>query len=211
MADLDTGGGDDHGKKGKKRAKKSSTKIDMTPMVDLAFLLLTFFMLTTTFSKPNAMEINMPLKDPTVTPPKIAESTVMTVILSDKNKIYYYYGITDPKVEQTNFGPDGIRKVLLQRNKKVIDAVEKIRKEFEPKIAAATEEKDEKAIEKEMKVAMNKIKGDKNSTMVLIKTDDMAKYKNVVDILDEIAICTIGKYALVDISPVETEMIKNLK
>ena len=58
---------------------------------------------------------------------------------------------------------------------------------------------------------MNKIKGDKNSTMVLIKTDDMAKYKNVVDILDEMAICTIGKYALVDISPVETEMIKNLK
>ena len=100
---------------------------------------------------------------------------------------------------------------MLQRNKKVIDAVEKIRKEFEPKIAAATEEKDEKAIEKEMKVAMNKIKGDKNSTMVLIKTDDMAKYKNVVDILDEMAICTIGKYALVDISPVETEMIKNLK
>ena len=58
---------------------------------------------------------------------------------------------------------------------------------------------------------MNKVKGDKNSTMVLIKTDDMAKYKNVVDILDEMSICTVGKYALVDITPVEIEMIKNLK
>jgi biopolymer transport protein ExbD len=211
MAEVDTGGGGDHGKHGKKRAKRSSTKIDMTPMVDLAFLLLTFFMLTTTFSKPNAMEINMPLKDPTVEPPKIAESTVMTVILSENNKIYYYYGITDPKVEQTNFGPDGIRKVLLKRNKKTIDAVEKIQKEFEPKIAAAKEDKEKTTLEKDMKIAANKVKGDKNALMVLIKTDDLAKYKNVVDILDEMAICTIGKYALVDITPVETEMIKNVK
>ncbi|MFM7079991.1 MAG: ExbD/TolR family protein, partial [Bacteroidota bacterium] len=62
MAQLNTepaGGG---GKKdGKVKQKKSTTHIDMTPMVDLAFLLLTFFMLTTTFSKPKTMEVNMPV------------------------------------------------------------------------------------------------------------------------------------------------------
>ena len=69
------------GKGGKKRAKKMSTKIDMTPMVDLAFLLLTFFMLTTTFNKPQTMEINMPVKDNTDNPTELKASKALTVIL----------------------------------------------------------------------------------------------------------------------------------
>jgi biopolymer transport protein ExbD len=202
MADVNTGdsGG---GKHGKKRAKKSSTKIDMTPMVDLAFLLLTFFMLTTTFSKPQTMEINMPVKDGENTP--VAASTAMTIILSEQNKIYYYFGIEKPTVELTNFGPDGIRKVLLERNSKTIQQVDALKNQFETKkFTEADKVKEEKALKQQI----NKIKGDKNALMVLIKTDDKAKYKNVVDILDEMSICNIGKYALVDVTPVELKLIK---
>ncbi len=205
MAEVNTGDGGG-GKHGKKRAKKSSTKIDMTPMVDLAFLLLTFFMLTTTFSKPQTMEINMPVKDGEKTP--VAASTAMTIILSEKDKVYYYFGIEDPKVELTNFGPDGLRKVLLERNKKTIDQVAELKKKFDArKIAETDKEKEQKQLKKDI----NKIKGDKNALMVLIKADDKAKYKNVVDILDEMSICNIGKYALVDVTPIELNLIKNLK
>src|SRR5258706_12388144 len=77
------------GKHKKVRAKKSSTHIDMTPMVDLAFLLLTFFMLTTTFSKPKTMEINMPIKDKEKPEPI---NNAVTVLLTDKNRVYWYYG-----------------------------------------------------------------------------------------------------------------------
>src|SRR5690349_6972623 len=110
----------DSGKGGKKRAKKMSTKIDMTPMVDLAFLLLTFFMLTTTFSKPTVMEVAMPVKpkptDPE--PPAIKASNALTLLLGENNKLYYYDGLlsgtTKPELKLSNYGADGIRKVLLQ-------------------------------------------------------------------------------------------------
>src|SRR3954471_14588970 len=86
---------DKGGKHKKIRAKKNSTHIDMTPMVDLAFLLLTFFMLTTTFGKPKAMQITMPVKDPTVEPTKV--NNAITFLLSDKDKIYWYYGELKPE------------------------------------------------------------------------------------------------------------------
>jgi biopolymer transport protein ExbD len=173
-------------------------------MVDLAFLLLTFFMLTTTFSKPQTMEINMPIKDGE--PTAVAASTAMTIILSEKNKVYYYFGIKDPVVEVTNFGPNGIRKVLLDRNSKAIQQVAALKKQFESRNIP---EKDKAKAQKDLKVNINKITGDKNALMVLIKADDKAKYKNVVDILDEMSICNVGKYALVDVTPVELELIKS--
>src|SRR4026209_1642452 len=89
-------GGAEKGKHKKVRAKKSSTHIDMTPMVDLAFLLLTFFMLTTTFSKPKTMEINMPVKpDKPEEEQKIKESQALTILLSANNKIVWYTGLGD--------------------------------------------------------------------------------------------------------------------
>src|SRR5258708_28260297 len=107
----DSGGGKKKG--GKIRSKKSSTKIDMTPMVDLAFLLLTFFILTTTFSKPQTMEITMPEKPkPEDVQPLVNERKVLTLVLGSNDKIYWYIGITDPKVEVTNFSKEGIRKLL---------------------------------------------------------------------------------------------------
>jgi biopolymer transport protein ExbD len=159
----------DSGKKdGKVRSKKTSTRIDMTPMVDLAFLLLTFFVMTTTLNKPQTMEITMPEKPKKEDKqPVVSEKRVLTLVLAGNNKVYWYLGITDPKVELSDFSNDGIRKVLLQQNAHI----------------------------KEM--------------VVLIKPSDESKYKNVVDILDEMNISNIARYALVDITPVDKELIKD--
>lgn len=117
MAEVNTdqGGSAKGGKHGKVRAKKASTHIDMTPMVDLAFLLLTFFMLTTTFSKPKTIEINMPVKDGE--PTKV--NNAVTILLSDKDRVFWYYGEFKPGETQlikSDFSDNGIRKVLLDKN-----------------------------------------------------------------------------------------------
>src|SRR6185369_6827875 len=92
MAEIAEGGGGGH-KGGKKRAKKSSTHIDMTPMVDLAFLLLTFFVLTSTFSKPSAMDLIMPKNDKTIKPVNV--KNILTVVLDKSDTVYYYYSQLD--------------------------------------------------------------------------------------------------------------------
>lgn len=205
----DSGGG--KGKHKKVRAKKSSTHIDMTPMVDLAFLLLTFFMLTTTFSKPKTMEINMPVKEKDVEPSKI--NNAVTVILSDNHKIYWYYGefmaegMVNPEgkpptvLTQTDFSPQGIRKVLFDYNKAAIERVKVLEEKLvKGEIADTTF--------KRMRI---EIQSEKQSLFVLIKNDDKAKYKDVIDMLDECNIASVGKYAIVDIMQKEYELIQNYK
>src|ERR1700712_2469804 len=100
---------DKGGKHKKIRAKKQSTHIDMTPMVDLAFLLLTFFMLTTTFGKPKTMEINMPVKDPNHKPKEV--NNALTFLLSGNDKFYWYYGDLNPAttLTPTDFSSNGLR------------------------------------------------------------------------------------------------------
>ena len=163
------------GKGGKKRAKKMSTKIDMTPMVDLAFLLLTFFMLTTTFAKPNVMQLTMPVKKTDdVEDTKIKASQAMTIMLGKDNKAYYYFGLNTPndktvqkpELKVTNFSASGIRQVLLERQ----------RRQPEP--------------------------------IILIKPTEDAKYKNMVDILDEMNITNQKKYALVKVPKEDLDLIK---
>ena len=153
---------------GKVKVHRSAPSLDMTPMVDLAFLLLTFFVMTTTLNKPQTMEITMPEKPkPEDKQPMVNEKRVLTLVLGGEDKIYWYLGITDPKVELSNFSNDGIRKVLLQQNAQISEMV------------------------------------------VLIKPSDQSKYKNVVDILDEMNISNIARFALVDITPVDKELIKD--
>ncbi len=120
MAELDTSGG---GKKGKKvRTKKQSTKVDLTAMVDLAFLLITFFMLTTSLSKPIAMDIAKPDKeDNSVERNELRASETMTILLGKNNKVAWYMGEAknaQPTIE--NFSD--IRKTILDNKKKVADA-----------------------------------------------------------------------------------------
>ncbi len=119
MAEISQGGGGGS-KDGKVRVKKASTKIDMTPMVDLAFLLLTFFILTTTLNKPQTMELTMPEKPKGEEKlPEVNEKKVVSIILGADNKVYWYHGITDPKVEKTDFSDTGIRKILMQKDKEI--------------------------------------------------------------------------------------------
>ncbi len=194
---TDQGGNDKGGKHQKKRAKKSSTHIDMTPMVDLAFLLLTFFMLTTTFSKPKTIEITMPVKDGE----QQKVNNALTVLLSDKDKVFYYYGEFKPsetKLEKTDFSDQGIRKILLEKNRLAFDNIKLLQDKLNKReIADSTFKR--MAIEE---------KGKKSALMVLIKTDDKAKYKNVVDILDELSITSVGKYAVVDMMKEEYDLIQ---
>ncbi|MCC7223248.1 MAG: biopolymer transporter ExbD [Chitinophagales bacterium] len=178
MAELSDSGGGGHKKGGKKRMKKSSTRIDFTPMVDLGFLLITFFMLTTTLSKPVTMEINMPAKpepgDPP--PPEVKASKVLTLMLSHDDRIVYYKGVEteSPTVESTEFGKDGVRKLLLEHKADV----------------------------------QQRFADEDNPAIVIIKPDEDSVYKNVVDILDEINITDIQRYALVDITPQEKDFVK---
>jgi biopolymer transport protein ExbD len=101
--------------KGKKLNKKS-TRVDLTPMVDLGFLLLTFFVFTTAITKPTAMNLVTP-NDKITEPSKVCESCVLTVMLDKDDKIFYYEGMPGNNIliKETSFTTDGIRNVLLQK------------------------------------------------------------------------------------------------
>jgi len=119
MAELDTSGGGKH-KGGKVRSKKASTRIDLTAMVDLAFLLITFFMLTTTLAKKKEMDLTMPDNSVEKSQLPVAATRSMTILLGSHNKIEWYMGETGksaPTVD--NYGKDGLRKALIENSKKV--------------------------------------------------------------------------------------------
>ena len=204
---------EEKGKKGgKRRPKKQSTRIDMTPMVDLMCLLITFFMLTTAFSKAKVMVITMPdredNKDKDKNQPQIAAFRTLNIILSEGDKVYYYIGMADPKkpplptLVKTNFSKDGIRKVLLDKNRDLFQKIAEYRdKRVTGKIVVSDTTLDSEI--KRMK------RDDKKGPIVLIKADEKAKYKDIVNIIDEMAICNIASYAIVDINSVEKDMLKN--
>ncbi len=182
MAELNTDGGGG-GKGGKVRSKKQNSKVDLTAMVDLAFLLITFFMLTTTLSKPQSMSLGLPDKedDPTKNKDvKVDENRTMTILLGDDNKLVRYVGLLATPVaggtpKDFAYGKEGIRQELLSRKKKVLEYT-----------------------------------GDKNKgIIVIIKPSKKSNYRNLIDILDEMAIVDVPTYAIVnDFSPEETKLLE---
>ncbi len=169
-----------------KGGKKGAPRVDLTPMVDLGFLLITFFMFTTTMSKPKAMQIQMPFKDSTLTKEdqnKVKKDAALTILLSRDHRVYYYQGIGDdpdipPDVKVTYFKPEGgIRDVLIEKKKMVNQLIQQ-------GVLTATDKP----------VIM--IKPDSNST-----TDDL------INILDEMTINAIPIYAVVDITDVDRGFI----
>ncbi len=216
MAEVNTGDGGGHGKHDKKRAKKSSTRIDMTPMVDLAFLLLTFFVLTSTFSKPKVMEIPFPKDDPEHKEDTKVNNAI-TFILTEDDGIYYYNGQFYPPenkegkpattLTKTDYSANGLHKLLLDRNKTTLDAIKALEeKRLKKEIADTTYQR--LAIAEQGRKAIPGVK--EAALTVLIKTDDKAVYKNVVDLIDEIKACNIGIYAVVDMMPKEMELLKEI-
>lgn len=206
MAEVNTGDGGGHGKHDKKRAKKSSTRIDMTPMVDLAFLLLTFFVLTSTFSKPKTMEINFPA-DAKHPEDQQKVNNALTFIMTKDNGIFYYAGEFYPEgnakgappttLIKTDFSPEGLHKLLLDRNKPTIDAIDKLTEKLKHKEIVDTTYR---------RLAVGE-KGKKEALTVLVKSDDKAIYKNIIDVIDELNICNIGKYAIVDMGQKELDLL----
>lgn len=209
MAEIAEGGGGGHSK-GKKRAKKSSTRVDMTPMVDLAFLLLTFFVLTSTFSKPKMLPLAYPAKteDKTLKGPKMNNG--ITFLLSE-DKIFYYQGeyyfkghtaadgsITELK--EADFGPGekGVRKLLGKLNNYVLVKKQGLDEQLKRK-----EINDSTYLK-----TLEKLRGEKEALKVLIKTDDKALCKNFIDLVDELKIAEIGVIAPVDITPGELQLMK---
>ena len=202
MAEINTDQGGGGSKGGKPTQKKSSTHIDMTPMVDLAFLLLTFFMLTTTFSKPKTMEVNMPVKpDNEEQQQKVAESLTLTVLLGKDDLVVWYQGIENPTPNITSLSSTGLRKTLIQKNSRVFTKAEALRDSLNKGIIKTPE----------YKKRLGEIKQDRLGLIVLIKAMENANYENLVDVLDEMAVCHIGRYAIVDITPVEIEMLDKIK
>lgn len=205
MAEIDGGGGGKH-KGGKKRGKKLSTRVDFTPMVDLGFLLITFFMLTTSMNKPQTMEIAMPKDDDKETEP-IKASQAVTLLLAKDNKLVYYFVDPvsgDPLTPQiTNYSAGGVRSMLLKENRA-----------RNPKVDSIPVYKDMldngKITKDQYKDYVSAIKKQKGSLIVLIKASEKSNYNNLVDILDEMLITNIGSYAIVDITDPEIEMLKTV-
>jgi len=195
MASIDDGGGEVHKKgPGVKKAKKLSTRVDMTPMVDLGFLLITFFIFTTTMSSPTALDLYMPKDtDKDEEQNKAKESGALTIMLGKGDQVYYYEGQLLPDAsnfKQTTF--KGIRDVIIKKKKDVI----------------AIHQHDEKC-----KEIWAKNGGDQKSCLdrdlvVVIKPNDDATYKNTVDILDEMTINEIKRFAMVDLFPDEKLLIQ---
>jgi len=188
----------------KGKTKKMSTRVDFTPMVDLGFLLITFFMLATTLSKPQTMEIALPSKEKVTEAEqtKIKASRAVTILLAKDNKVYYYEGTRendiDPILNKTDFSPKGIRVFLMKKNYDVMVKVRDLK----------IEKKDKKLSKEEFEKRKDVIIADKKAPIIIIKGTEDSSYRSLIDALDEMAICNIGRYAIVDIAPFDLDLLK---
>jgi len=196
MASLDTGDGGGGHKKGPgvKKAKKLNTRGDMTPMVDLAFLLITFFIFTATMNNPTTMDLNMPKdtdKKDELT--KTKQSGALTLMLGKDNHIFYYEGELLP--DGSNFKTASYSQVR--------DIIIKKKREVEASYVR------DPACEAEKQNAGKPISLCKQKDFfVMIKPTDESSYKNAVDILDEMTINKVERYALVKVADTEMDLIK---
>jgi biopolymer transport protein ExbD len=167
MAELDTSGGGHKKGPGVKKGKKLSTRVDLTPMVDLGFLLITFFIFTTTMSQPTAMKLFLPKDvDKPEEQNKVKASAVLTIMLGKNDQVYYYEGDDPKKIQGSNY--KAIRDVILDKKRRT----------------------------------------DPKDFVVVLKPTVDATYKNTVNILDEMTIDVVKRFALVDISPGEYQIVQ---
>jgi biopolymer transport protein ExbD len=171
MAEMNVPAGGGHKKGEKVRAKKMSTRVDLTAMVDLGFLLITFFLLATTFNKPKTMEVNKPAreKEDKKDEPPIKMSKTATLMLGKNDKIYAYVSpdeidpTTQLELDSIDYSPNGLRKFIQRRQREV---------------------------EQQW--------GNKDDLFVMIKPLPASTYRNIVDVLDEMTINDVKRYAILE-------------
>lgn len=161
-----------------RRCKKLSTKVDLTPMVDLGFLLITFFIFTTAMARPTAMKLFLPAGDIATMPTGV--SVTLTLIPVSSDKIFYYHGDLETAMQKGLYGvtgfpiANGIGNIIRQK---------------------------QTALDKNPKFS-------RNDMMLIIKPSPASNYRNIVDLLDEVLINNIIHYSLVDIDKAEKEMLQ---
>jgi biopolymer transport protein ExbD len=205
MAEVNTGGGGDEHKKGK--PKKQQLRVDFTPMVDMNMLLITFFMFCTTLSKPQMMPLVMPSKDSDKVEnedkPKVDEEKTITLLLGEKDIIYYYLGKPNyddwQSLKTTDYSPEGLRKIMLERNKDRIVQIAELR----------VQKAQEKISAEQFAERVKEIKNAKGGQVVVIKPTVGSTFENFVKVLDEMQICSIGTYAIVDMKEGDNFLIEN--
>lgn len=190
MAEINTNTGTG-GRKGK--PTRMNLRVDFTPMVDMNMLLITFFMFCTSLATPQVMDIVMPTKNTEPDGTEFPESKTITVLLAEHNKIYYYLGKPDYEapdfLQATDLSDTGLRSLLLGRNS---DVVEQIR---DLKMKKLNKEISEEVFKDEV----SKVKKSKEGQLVIIKPTDGAEYNDLIQTLDEMQICSISRYAIVDL------------
>jgi biopolymer transport protein ExbD len=179
---------------------RRNIRIDMTPMVDLAFLLLTFFILTTTMYKPSTLQLTFPVPPEDDQPKELDKvNNALTLFLTKKDAIFYYRDAFKPGETQmslTNF--KDVEKMLIELNKPTVERINELSKQL-----------NEKKITEEVYDSLkNEAQKKKEALFVIIKPDVDAKFRNMIDIVDEMDISGIGKYAVQDtIKPEEQALL----
>ncbi|MCD8282477.1 MAG: biopolymer transporter ExbD [Prevotella sp.] len=207
-------------KKQTSKQKKINVRVDFTPMVDMMMLLITFFMLCTSLAKPQTMELSMPSNDKNLTDEDKSvtkASYTITVYVADHDRIFYVEGLPDYEntdcLKETTWGKNGIREVFIKHQTE--DNTQPILQVMKAK-AELDIEKDrtlmaDSVYNKRLREIKNgELPDGKIQTMtIIIKATDKATYKNVIDALDEMQICSVGKYVLDQVNDDDRELLKS--
>ncbi len=193
--------------KGSKQ-KKMDARVDFTPMVDMIMLLVTFFMLCTSLLKPQTMEISMPsdkedLKDEQRNQAKASEA--VTILVAGGDRLFYFEGKPEEAAEtmveaKYGGGKESLRAFLLSKNAEAQKKVAELKKEFETREINETSKK-------EYNDRLSEIKSAKGTPTVIIKAADDATYDNLIKVLDEMQICSIGKYVIDNFTDMDKELL----
>lgn len=190
---------------GKTKRLKASINIDFTPMVDLGFLLITFFMLTTTLMKHQIIEVENPEKHNQ--PQPVKESQVLTLIVNSDSGIFYYDGVTNPILHSITLNDEKFEKLIYRKAVKLnplIDSIPYLRLQYNLVANDTT-------AAKTILHRIEKIKANHNGLMCLIKMQDSCKLKNMINIIDVLSNCHVGRYSFVELEERDKQLMAQAK
>lgn len=209
---------------GKSKQKKMDVRVDFTPMVDMMMLLITFFMLCTSLAKPQTMELSMPSNDKNLTDQDktvTKESYTLTLYCTADNQLYYVAGLIKPEnpkcLVKTNWGANGIRNVIINHTTEdgttpTIDVMKAKQKLDAEKNDPNSKMSDSIYNQRLAQIKAGNLDGKRINTLtIIIKATDNATYKNLVDALDEMNICSIGKYVIDKINDQDLKLLEENK